>query len=156
MGAFREYLAALAAAEASGAQRPRMDDAKLDELLRRCEWFTAARIVRAAQLGVRDARLDAVAASRGAGLMSLPRVDGSEEDLRIVVRNDQPESASEQVRTEAELSDEEDLVSEELAEIYLAQGLRSEALAAYRKLSLLNPEKSVYFAKIIGQIETNN
>lgn len=130
MGAFREYLAALAAAEASGAQRPRMDDAKLDELLRRCEWFTAARIVRAAQLGVRDARLDAVAASRGAGLLSLPRVDGSvitaetpddlidrflrEEDLRIVVRNDQPESASEQVRTEAELSDEEDLVSEEL------------------------------------------
>ena len=77
MGAFREYLAALAAAEASGAQRPRMDDAKLDELLRRCEWFTAARIVRAAQLGVRDARLDAVAASRGAGLLSLPRVDGS-------------------------------------------------------------------------------
>lgn len=60
------------------------------------------------------------------------------------------------MRTEAELSDEEDLVSEELAEIYLAQGLRSEALAAYRKLSLLNPEKSVYFAKIIGQIETNN
>jgi len=172
MGVFREYLAALAAAEASGAQRPRMDDAKLDELLRRCEWFTAAGIVRAAQLGVRDARLDAVAASRGAGLLSLPRVDGSvitaetpddlidrflrEEDLRIVVRNDQPESASEQVRTEAELSDEEDLVSEELAEIYLAQGLRSEALAAYRKLSLLNPEKSVYFAKIIGQIETNN
>ena len=110
--------------------------------------------------------------SRGAGLLSLPRVDGAvitaetpddlidrflrEEDLRIVVRNDQPESASEQVRTEAELSDEEDLVSEELAEIYLAQGLRSEALAAYRKLSLLNPEKSVYFAKIIGQIETNN
>ncbi len=157
MGAFREYLAALAAAEASGAQRPRMDDAKLDELLRRCEWFTAAGRGGAPQLGVRDARLDAVAASRGAGLLSLPRVDGSvitaetpddlidrflrEEDLRIVVRNDQPESASEQVRTEAELSDE---------------GLKDMAKETYRKLSLLNPEKSVYFAKIIGQIETNN
>ncbi len=100
-----------------------MDDAKLDELLRRCEVVHGGpdRAGRAA--GVRDARLDAVAASRGAGLLSLPRVDGSvitaetpddlidrflrEEDLRIVVRNDQPESASEQVRTEAELSDEE-------------------------------------------------
>ena len=58
--------------------------------------------------------------------------------------------------TEAELSEEEDLVTEELAEVYLHQGLKREALAIYRRLSLLNPEKSVYFAKIIEKLETNN
>ena len=54
------------------------------------------------------------------------------------------------------LDEEDEVVSEELAEIYLAQGLRDEALAIYRKLSLRNPEKSVYFAELIGKIETNN
>ena len=44
------------------------------------------------------------------------------------------------------------LVTEELAEIYLAQGLCDEAVGIYRKLSLLYPEKSVYFAEIIGRI----
>ena len=32
-----------------------------------------------------------------------------------------------------------------------AQGLYDEAIAIYRKLSLLNPEKSVYFAEIIDK-----
>ena len=76
-----------------------------------------------------------------------------EEHLRIVAEEGEPES---EVRTEADLTDEEDLVSEELAEIYLAQGLRAKAIDTYRKLSLLNPEKSVYFAELIGRIETNN
>ena len=61
-----------------------------------------------------------------------------------------------EVRTAPELSDEDDVVSESLAEVYLAQGLRAEAAAIYRKLSLLNPEKSVYFAELIGKIENNN
>ena len=171
MGAFREYLAALGAAEVRARSVPGWTMRSSTSC---CDAASGSR--RPGSCGPRS--WGARCASRrggcvaGCGLLSLPRVDGSvitaetpddlidrflrEEDLRIVVRNDQPESASEQVRTEAELSDEEDLVSEELAEIYLAQGLRSEALAAYRKLSLLNPEKSVYFAKIIGQIETNN
>ena len=51
------------------------------------------------------------------------------------------------------LDEEDEVVSEELAEIYLAQGLRDEALAIYRKLSLRNPEKSVYFAELIDKIE---
>ncbi len=58
-----------------------------------------------------------------------------------------------EVRTAAELDDEDELVSEELAEIYLAQGLREQAAAIYRKLSLLNPEKSVYFAELIRKTE---
>ena len=38
----------------------------------------------------------------------------------------------------------------------LVRGERDERLDTYRKLSLLNPEKSVYFAELIGRIETNN
>ena len=61
-----------------------------------------------------------------------------------------------EVVTEAELTEEDDLVSEELAEIYLKQGLNELAKETYRKLSLLNPEKSVYFAERFEKIESNN
>ena len=74
----------------------------------------------------------------------------SEENLRIVAEEGEVEQ---EVLTEAQLNDDDELVSEDLAEIYLAQGLRDEAKAIYRKLSLLNPEKSVYFAELIDQIE---
>ncbi|MDR0687653.1 MAG: hypothetical protein LBF55_03075 [Prevotellaceae bacterium] len=40
----------------------------------------------------------------------------------------------------------QDLVSETLADIYLAQGLLSKAKQVYAKLSLLYPEKKAYFA----------
>ena len=45
-----------------------------------------------------------------------------------------------------------DMVSETLARIYLDQGYPDKAKEIYIKLSLLNPEKSAYFAKIIGNL----
>lgn len=61
-----------------------------------------------------------------------------------------------EIVTEAEFDEDDDMVSEELAEIYLAQGLNDMAKETYRKLSLLNPEKSIYFAGIISRIDSNN
>ncbi|MFR9523785.1 MAG: hypothetical protein SNH94_04345 [Rikenellaceae bacterium] len=75
-------------------------------------------------------------------------------DLRIVV--DDSAKADADVQIEPNLTEEDDIVSEELAKIYLTQGLNREAIEIYRKLSLLNSEKSVYFAKLIAIIENNN
>jgi len=48
-----------------------------------------------------------------------------------------------------------EIISEQLAEIYLKQGMKKEAIEMYRKLSLQNPEKSVYFAKILKKLNKN-
>ena len=75
------------------------------------------------------------------------------DNLRIMVDEN---AEIEDVIISAELDDDDDMVSEELAEVYLGQGLNDEAKEIYRKLSLLNPEKSIYFAKLIAKIESNN
>lgn len=71
-------------------------------------------------------------------------------DLRIVAGEGEPEG---EVQTTPDLDDSEELVSESLAAIYRAQGLSDKAIAIYRKLSLLNPEKSIYFAELIDRTE---
>ena len=138
MADFKEYTM-------SGGTVGPVDEAQLDALVGRYEWFTPARILRVLQTGRSDRR-EALCALSPADLIDRFLKEGGH---RIVAEEGE---VVEEVRTEAELSGDDDLVTEDLAEIYLAQGLYDEAIAIYRKLSLLNPEKSVYFASLIDKI----
>ena len=137
MADFKEYTM-------SGGTVGPVDEAQLDALVGRYEWFTPARILRVLQTGRSDRRVSI--ALSPADLIDRFLKEGGH---RIVAEEGE---VVEEVRTEAELSGDDDLVTEDLAEIYLAQGLCDEAIAIYRKLSLLNPEKSVYFASLIDKI----
>lgn len=126
---------------------------ELNECLANYPWFEGAKALRE-QSGGRVLRheIDAekIAEESAGEIISRFLRKG---DYRIVAEEGEVED---DVRIEADIDDEDDLVSEELAEIYLAQGLKSEAIAIYRKLSLLNSEKSIYFAEKIESIEKNN
>ena len=151
---------------AAEGNAPRPDTAQLDALLGRHEWFTVGRAVREHITGTPDRMLAAVSAGRRVSSLKRPEIDTallceltpddiidrflSQDDLRIVADE---EGEDKEVTTEAELAGDDDVVSEELAEIYAAQGLADKASEIYRKLSLLNPEKSVYFAELIDRLE---
>ena len=142
--------------------------AEADALVARFPWFLPARILREGLTGESDPRVALMAPWRAESSLRRPAVDASvlrrptsdeiidrflqEEDLRIVAGDGEPE---EEIVMQAQLDDDDEVVTEELAEIYLAQGLRDKSVAIYRKLSLRNPEKSVYFAELIGKIENN-
>ena len=137
--------------------------AAIDESL--YPWCTTLRAVKCADSPLQNL----LATARGVGLLQLKGIDVERlaavsnaelisrflkmDDYRIVAEDGEVEA---EVKTEADFDDDDDLVSEELAEIYAKQGLNSEAIEIYRKLSLLNSEKSAYFAEKIENIEKNN
>lgn len=65
---------------------------------------------------------------------------------KMIIVDNQPENIIKE-------SVEEELVSETLANIYIQQGLYDLAVACYEKLSLQDPQKSVYFAGLIESVK---
>ena len=131
-----------------------VDVEALNKVLAEYPWFEAARLLKEQQ--AEDVRshyrfdVEKIVEESSGEIISRFLRKG---DYRIVADDGEVED---EILVEADIDDEDDLVSEELAEIYLAQGLRKEAIEIYRKLSLLNSEKSIYFAEKIENIEKNN
>ena len=118
---FRQYLASPATAERPSA-------GELDALAARYEWFAPVRIAREIVTGICDPRLAVTAPWRAQSSLLRRPIDAEavrrlssddiidrflqEDDLRIVAADGEPE---EEVRTAAELDDDDEVVSEELA-----------------------------------------
>lgn len=140
--------------------------ASLEELVERYPWFTAARLRLLRERGIETADAFSRLLAELHPTATIKRQDIDVETMcrlstgdiidRFLKRNDYRITAEEGDAddiSKVEIEDVDDLVSEELAELYANQHLYAEAIDTYRKLSLLNSEKSVYFAGLIAEIE---
>ena len=140
--------------------------ASLEELVERYPWFTAARLRLLRERGIEtvDAFSRLLAELHPTATIKRHEIDVetmcrlSTGDIidRFLKRNDYritAEDGDADDISKIEIEDVDDLVSEELAELYANQRLYAEAIDTYRKLSLLNSEKSIYFAGLIAQLE---
>ena len=144
----------------------RLTDDQLADILKRYPWFDTARLILQSRTAVEDPRLRLRLQVAGWPEILLVRPDTtapSEADVidRFLSREFHrivPDPASfpagEDLARESVREDPE-LISEELADIYARQGLSAKAKEIYARLSLLYPEKSVYFATIIARIDGN-
>jgi hypothetical protein len=131
-----------------------VDVAALKDVLAKYPWFEAARALEKQSQNETNTRysvdVEKIAEESSGEIISRFLRKG---DYKIVAEEGDVEG---EIMVEANIDEEDDLVSEELAEIYISQGLRKEAIEIYRKLSLLNSEKSIYFAEKIENIKKNN
>lgn len=140
--------------------------ASLEELVERYPWFTAARLRLLRERGIETAdafsRLlaelhpTATIKRQEIDVETMCRLSTGDIIDRFLKRNDYritAEDGDADDISKVEIEDVDDLVSEELAELYANQHLYAEAIDTYRKLSLLNSEKSIYFAGLIAQLE---
>ena len=140
--------------------------ASLEELVERYPWFTAARLRLLRERGIETidtfSRLlaelhpTATIKRQEIDVETMCRLSTGDIIDRFLKRNDYRITAEEGDAddiSKVEIDDVDDLVSEELAELYANQHLYAEAIDTYRKLSLLNSEKSIYFAGLIAQLE---
>jgi len=83
--------------------------------------------------------------------------------LKVMKRNRPMESElsgnnvqDQKIQRIAETSNQNrEVLTETMAEVLLLQGLKEKAIEVYNKLSLLNPQKSAYFAAKIEEIKVN-
>ena len=76
-----------------------------------------------------------------------------EKDIKVITpKNDEMEYTPSNL-ARLSIVDDEDFVTETLADIYYKQGNIQKALSAYKKLLLKYPEKKTYFAARIEKIE---
>ncbi|MDE6483239.1 MAG: hypothetical protein K2L01_05725 [Rikenellaceae bacterium] len=91
-----------------------------------------------------------------ADIITPDKSDDKETIKRFMEADAGPIRPDGQTHPEADLSSsesvDEEVVSETLAEIYAAQGMKERAAELYRKLCLKYPEKSVYFASRIASL----
>lgn len=71
---------------------------------------------------------------------------------KISMVKDKPEDDKIRVMAEKSLVEPEDVSSETLAKIYVKQGHFDKAIKIYNGLHLKNPEKSIYFASLIEEV----
>ena len=140
--------------------------ASLEELVERYPWFTAARLRLLRERGIETADASsrllaelhptATIKRHAIDVETMCRLSTGDIIDRFLKRNDYritAEDGDADDISKVEIEDVDDLVSEELAELYANQHLYAEAIDTYRKLSLLNSEKSIYFAGLIAQLE---
>ena len=138
----------------------------LERIVEQYPWWSGARLslLRSSADKTSDPATQLMATLHPTALIARKAIDPARlthlttDDLidRFLKRNDYrivAEEGSADDLADVEIEVDDDMISEDLAEIYKNQGLYSEAIAIYRKLSLLNSEKSIYFAELIAQIE---
>ena len=146
------------------ARLERLTDDQLADVLKRYPWFDTARLILQSRTTAEDPQLRLRLQIAGWPEILLARPDTARSEADVIDRFLSREfrrlvpapasfPAGEDLARESVREDPE-LISEELADIYARQGLYAKAKEIYARLSLLYPEKSVYFAEIIAGLDT--